>query len=68
MRAPMLVQPEPFEPTEDTNAAVTAFVDAMTYAQHWHTGETFHVCRLCGEVDSHVEGCPIPLIRAWQDA
>ncbi len=62
-----MTQPESFEPTTETCEDVQNFLEAVTDAQSWHTGETFHICRLCGEADSHADGCPVPAIRAWQE-
>lgn len=59
-------QPEPFEPTEATCDAVQDFLEAVTDMQSWHTGETFHLCKLCGEVDSHTDACPVPALLKWQ--
>lgn len=63
-----MTQPEPFEPSAKTCFDVAAFLDEVTDAQHWHTGETFYICRLCGEADSHTEECPVPAIKAWQNS
>lgn len=58
-------QPEPFEPSTATCDAAQEFIGAMSELQHWHTGETFVLCLMCGEVDSHVDGCPVPALGAW---
>lgn len=28
-------------------------------------GETFILCQVCGEWDSHTDACPIPALKKW---
>jgi hypothetical protein len=55
-----------FEPSDKTCNDVESFLDSVLEAQHCNTGETFILCRLCGEWDSHAETCPVPAVQAWQ--
>ena len=65
-QAHALVQPDPWEPTVETCEAVQEFAAQMV--EHHYDAraeEGVDVCRMCGDVDSHNDGCPMPAIQAW---
>lgn len=61
-------QPLAFEPDAETCATVQAFTEDAYDTMSWHTGEVFKACRLCGEVDSHTDVCPLPAVERWLNA
>lgn len=63
--AEALTQPDHWEPDSETCADVQAFAEQMVGRLPSRDDETFEQCRLCGEVDSHFEDCPLPALQAW---
>ena len=64
-QAQALTQPDPWEPTEDACEMVQAFLESALISLPTPDGETFVECRLCGDVDGHNDGCPLPALQAW---
>jgi len=64
---PSDVQPDPWEPTTATCERVEEFLGDVTAQILTPDGESFEECRLCGDVDSHTDDCPLPALRRWME-
>ena len=68
-QAAALTQPDPWEPDETMCGEVQALLESAVLSHQTRNSadeyETFEECRLCGDVDGHNEGCPVPALRAW---
>lgn len=71
--APALAEDAPAQdtPAEDRDPLAEAVQEVIGVALVRDTdkraGETFTMCRACGEWEGHKDGCPIPPLIAWLD-
>ena len=52
-------------PPEKVLTAVEQFIDEAT-ATAMMNDEPFTYCHMCDMYDSHVPGCPVAVLQAWQ--
>jgi hypothetical protein len=61
---PSEIQPDPWEPREETCQLVQTFLEDVSVTLPT-PDETFVECGLCGQVDSHDDDCPVLSLAAW---
>ncbi len=59
-----LTREQPGDALDDVYTLAEQFVDVAT-ERIYGPEETFIVCRICGDVDSHSGNCPVPALEKW---
>lgn len=67
LMTPTTLKPQTRE--EQIAEAVQDLLDLATYSErNIASDETFYICHVCGDCDSHKADCFVPLLQKWQES